>query len=215
MIDILLPAILVVGIAILAVTVYVLRSSRRLEDLGVDRYELLHEQHDQMELLREERRMLREELERESQERQKLLEYLQQVLGADANQVLIEEIEQERQERMKSEHQVQRREQDRLRLEQEYDQLEKKLEQERQGRMEAQQRADRLEREHAERLKTVQQEAVLQLEQERLEAQQRLEQEQGASRPLWRRPFMAAVLLLGVFVAWITSLLVALNLLYS
>ena len=58
MIDALLPIVLVVSIASLAVTVRTLQSSRRAEDLSEDRYELLREQYDWLEMLREERRML-------------------------------------------------------------------------------------------------------------------------------------------------------------
>ena len=70
MIDLLLPAVLVVGIVTLAVAVRTLWSSRRSEGLGENRYELLRDQQERLELLREERRMLIEKLERESRERQ-------------------------------------------------------------------------------------------------------------------------------------------------
>jgi hypothetical protein len=69
MMDLLLPAVLWVSIVPLAVAIGALRSSRRSEGLGEDRYELLRDQHDRLEMLREERRMLTEQLERESRER--------------------------------------------------------------------------------------------------------------------------------------------------
>ena len=65
MIDLLLPAVLVMSIVTLAVTVRNLLSARRSEELGESRYELLRDQNDRLEMLREERRMLVEELERE------------------------------------------------------------------------------------------------------------------------------------------------------
>ena len=66
MIDLLLPAVLVVGIVTLAVTIRNMLSVRKSEELGESRYELLRDQRDRLEILREERRMLIEELERES-----------------------------------------------------------------------------------------------------------------------------------------------------
>jgi hypothetical protein len=60
--DALLLIILVVSIASLAVPIRTLRSSRRAEDLGEDCYELLRDQHDRLEMLRDERRMLTEQL---------------------------------------------------------------------------------------------------------------------------------------------------------
>jgi hypothetical protein len=65
MIDLLLPAVLVMSIVTLAVTVRNLLSARRSEELGESRYELLRDQNDRLEMLREARRMLVEELERE------------------------------------------------------------------------------------------------------------------------------------------------------
>ena len=66
MIYALLPIVLVVSIASLAVAVRTLQSSRRAEGLSEDRYELLRDQYDQLEMLREERRMLTDQLEQES-----------------------------------------------------------------------------------------------------------------------------------------------------
>jgi hypothetical protein len=58
-IDVLLPGVLLIGVATLTVVLWRLRRS---EVLGQDRYELLRNQHERLELLREERRMLMEEL---------------------------------------------------------------------------------------------------------------------------------------------------------
>jgi hypothetical protein len=57
------------GAATLGVAVGVLRSTRRSERLGEDRFELLRDQGDRLELVREERRTLTQELELERQER--------------------------------------------------------------------------------------------------------------------------------------------------
>ena len=48
------------GVATLSVAVGALRSARRGEQLGEDRLELLRDQHERLELLREERRTLTE-----------------------------------------------------------------------------------------------------------------------------------------------------------
>ena len=53
----------------LGVAVGTLRSAHRSEQLGEDRFELLHDQHGRLELLREERRVLIEELDLERKER--------------------------------------------------------------------------------------------------------------------------------------------------
>src|SRR5215208_1847632 len=98
MMDLLLPAVLLVSIVTLAVAIGALRSSRRSEDLGEDRYELLRDQHDRLEMLREERRMLTEQLERESLERRQLTEYLE-----ETDPRLMENLERRRQARAESE----------------------------------------------------------------------------------------------------------------
>ena len=115
MIDLLLPAVLVVGIVTLAVTVRNLLSARRSEELGESRYELLRDQRDRLEMLREERRMLVEELERESWERRQLTEYLQ-----ETDPRLIENLERRRQARIEIEREAERLEEERRRLEQEH-----------------------------------------------------------------------------------------------
>src|SRR5215211_7230917 len=113
--DFLLPAVLLVSIVTLAVAIGALRSSRRSEDLGEDRYELLRDQHDRLEMLREERRMLTEQLERESRERRQLAEYLE-----ETDPRLRENLGRRRQAHIASERDVERLEEERLRLEQEH-----------------------------------------------------------------------------------------------
>ncbi len=59
----------VLGIVTLVVASGALRSALRAEKLGEDRFELLRDQQQRLELLREERRVLSEELEFERRER--------------------------------------------------------------------------------------------------------------------------------------------------
>jgi septal ring factor EnvC (AmiA/AmiB activator) len=73
---VILVSILVVSILTLAVAIRTMRSSRRSEMLGEDRYEFLRDQSERLAVLREERQMLIDELERRSQERQQLTEFL-------------------------------------------------------------------------------------------------------------------------------------------
>src|SRR5215210_8141418 len=98
MIDALLGVVLLVGVATLAVAIGALRSSRRSEGLGEDRHELLRDQHDRLEMMREERRMVAEELERESRERRQLTEYLE-----ETDPRLVEHLKRRRQARTESE----------------------------------------------------------------------------------------------------------------
>jgi hypothetical protein len=56
------------GVANLVAAIGALRGTRRVEELGEGRFELLRDQHERLELLREERRMLLDELEREGRE---------------------------------------------------------------------------------------------------------------------------------------------------
>src|ERR687896_1859414 len=107
MMDLLLPGVLLVSIVTLAIAVGTLRSSRRSEGLGEDRYELLRDQRDRLELLREERRMLIEELERESRERRQLTEYLE-----ETDPRMVEHLERRRQARTTSEHDAERLEEE-------------------------------------------------------------------------------------------------------
>src|SRR5215210_2132899 len=121
--DLLIPAVLVVGIVTLAVTVRNLLSARRSEELGESRYELLRDQQDRLEMLREERRMLTEQLERESQERQQLTEYLE-----ETDPRLRENLKRRLQARLESEREAKRLEEERRRLEQEHQRLKEELE---------------------------------------------------------------------------------------
>jgi pyruvate/2-oxoglutarate dehydrogenase complex dihydrolipoamide acyltransferase (E2) component len=109
---VLMVSILLVSILTFAVTIRNLRSSRRSEALGEDRYELLRDQHDRLELLREERQMLIEELERESQQRQQLMEFL-----GKAPPQLVEDLERERGEHLEAQERLEDLKQERLRLE--------------------------------------------------------------------------------------------------
>src|SRR5215213_4354219 len=103
MMDLLLAVILLASVASFTVVILTFRSSRRSENLGEDRYELLRNQHDRLEMLREERRMLTEELERESRERRQLTEYLE-----ETDPRLAENLRRRRQARVESEHEVER-----------------------------------------------------------------------------------------------------------
>src|SRR5215210_8983562 len=76
MMDVLLPVVLLISIVTLAIVIGTLRSSRRSEGLGEDRYELLRNQHNWLEALREERTTLMEALQRETSERQEFMESL-------------------------------------------------------------------------------------------------------------------------------------------
>ena len=115
MTDVLLPVVLLISIVTLAIAIGAFRSSRRSEGLGEDRYELLRNQHDWLEALREERTTLMEALQRETSERRRFMESLR---GADPQSV--EDLERERQDSARrAEGQ-----------EQEFRRLEKELEQE-------------------------------------------------------------------------------------
>jgi hypothetical protein len=176
---ILLVSILLVSILILAIAIRNLRSSRRSEALGEDRYELLRENWNRLELLREERRMLREELERQSREREQLMEFM----GKTSPQ-LVEDLKKERGAHLEAQERIEYLKHERVRLEQELHQLREELERERRGHVESQQRAERLERKHQEQ-SDIQQE-VERLGQERQRLTEDLEREReerlGAQR---------------------------------
>jgi chromosome segregation ATPase len=221
----LLTVILLLGIATLTISFYALRSSRRSEGLGEDRYELLRDQHDRLTLLREERGMLVEVLERESQERRQLMESLKA-----ASPQLVDDLEQFRQESVENARRAdEQQEQERLRLEQELQRLEQELEQVSDERSRIQQKAEGaahdlqqlkgdLESEKDKRQEA--QRGAEQLEQERLRMKRELDRSKEESegrgpkaRPWWRRPVLVVGMLLGALAAWFTSLIVALNLL--
>lgn len=220
-------------IATLVVGIRVLKSSRRSEVLGEDRNELLHDQYERLELLREERQVLIEELEGESRERRQLMEYL----GGGRTQ-LVDDREMGLQGGTENPHDAKQSEQERLRLEQQRDRLQEELEREQRTHLEVQQQTERLEQER--------QQLIVDLEnerQERSEAEQQSEQKEqeivslehelqrvkeeadsqrrvsshnrsqmrGDSRPLGRRVVLLGGLALVVLVAWLTSLMVALS----
>jgi chromosome segregation ATPase len=166
----LLLAVLLVSILALVLAVRNVRSSRRLEALGEDRYELLRENWNRLELLREERRMLREELERQARERQQLMEFV----GKTPPQ-LVEDLKKEREAHREAQERIEDLKQQQLSLEQELHRLREELERERRGHLESQQRAERLEREHQEQ-SDIQQE-VGRLGQERQRLTEDLERE--------------------------------------
>jgi chromosome segregation ATPase len=170
MTNILLLAVLLVSILALALAVRNVRSSRRSEALGEDRYELLRDNWNRLELLREERRMLREELDRQAHERQQLMEFV----GKTPPQ-LVEDLNKERGAHLEAQERIEDLKQQRLRLEQELHRLREELERERQEHLESQQRAERLEREQKEQ-SDVQQE-VGRLGQERQRLTEDLERE--------------------------------------
>jgi len=230
-IDVLLVTVLLVGIATLVAILVTLRSSRRAEEFGEDRYELLRDQQEWLELLREERQMLIERLEQESRERRQLRETLEQALPSfvqDPGRAqelprLKEELEQERHghsevrwrvEQLEREHKERLTEvhQKAERLTQERQQLAEELERERGGRLEAQQQAEEQEQER------------LRLEQElrQLEEKQKRERtvvkdpagQLEGLRPWWRRPILVAALLGGALIVWFVSLIVAISILY-
>jgi chromosome segregation ATPase len=135
MIELSLLAIVVIATANLIVAIRTLRSSLKSEGRGENRYELLRDQQEWFELLREERRTLLEELERESQERGQLTAYLEQT-----DPRLKENLEQTRQARTQNEREVGR-------LEQEIRRVKEEFALERRKRLEVQERAEQLEHE--------------------------------------------------------------------
>ncbi len=94
------------GVANLVAAIGALRGTRRAEELGEGRFELLRDQHERLELLREERRMLLDELERERRERLEAQERVKQLMREHPHlelerelQRLTEELELEREGR--------------------------------------------------------------------------------------------------------------------
>src|SRR5918998_2690247 len=149
---VILVSVLVVSILTLAVAIRIMQSSGRSEMLGEDRYELLRDQWNRLEFLREERQMLIGELERESRERQHLMD----LLGKTPPQ-LVEDLKKERSGHLEAQKRIENLKQERLRLEQGLYQLEEQLERDRQARLESQRRAEQLERQQKE-LSGIQQE---------------------------------------------------------
>ncbi len=94
------------GVATLIAAVGAMRGARRAEELGEGRFELLRDQHERLELLREEGRMLLDELERERQQRLEAQKRVKQLMREHPHlelerelQRLTEELELEREGR--------------------------------------------------------------------------------------------------------------------
>jgi chromosome segregation ATPase len=240
----LLLVVLLASVASFAVAILTFRSSRRSEDLGEDRYELLRDQRERLDLLREERRMLTEELERESRERRHLTQFLE-----ETDPRLSAGLERRRQAPLESEPEAQRLEEERRRLQREHQEILRRAEelereqtevagvqQEAQRlRQEGQRLAEDLERGREERAEVQrraeqQEQELARLKQELLRSQAEPDREAALDRgdksgasPSWRRrptfwrrrPIVVAGILLGALVAWFTSLVVALNVLAS
>ena len=210
MVDVLLPGVMLVGIATLIVAVGALRSSLRSEGLGEDRYELLRDQHDRLEILREERQVLVEELKRESRERQRLMKTLE-----EARPRLVEDLERARRENGEAERRAEQQEQEGTRLQHELKRLEEELERERRGHSEVQQRAEQQEQERL-RLEGELERSEAQVEDANNLSRKPLRTRRGPSasgRAWWRRTILVVVTFLGILAVWLTSLVIALNLL--
>jgi chromosome segregation ATPase len=243
MTDALLFAILWVGVATLTVAVFTWRSSRRSEALGEDRYELLRDQRDRLGFLDKERRMLIEELKRESEARQRFVEDMHPQVAKDVEQErrqLEEQLGQERQARAQSVRSMEEQEQEWQRLEQERRRLEEQLGWEQDERARSQQASEQvaqqleqlrgdLKREQEEHSEIQRRAEQLEQERQRLEWELKQSKEEvgsvgrapapnragqaGDESPRWRRPVLIVGLLLGALAMWLTSLVVAINLL--
>lgn len=168
-----LLSILVVSTLTLATAIRTLLSSRRSERIGEDRYELLRDNWDRLEMLREERRMLTEELERQSRERQQLTE----LLGNTPAQ-LVENLKKERAEHLEANRRIEDLEQKRLPLEQELNQLKEQLNRERLEHLESQRRTEQLEQQQNEQVSTQREMERLRQEQQRLTEELKKEHEE-------------------------------------
>jgi chromosome segregation ATPase len=177
MTDVLIPIVLLVSVATLFAAISTLRSSRRAEHLGENRFELLSDQQERLQVLRDERLMLIEELKRESTERQQLVEILK-----GEGPKLAENLEQVRKKRLEIAHRAEQQEQERLRLEQELRSLGEELE--RRKHQESQRLTEGLQREHN-KLSQLEQE-VERLEQERQRLTEDLEREREGRAEIQR-----------------------------
>jgi hypothetical protein len=125
------------GVANLIAAIGAWRRARRAEELGEGRYELLRDQHERLELLREERKTVLDELERERRERLEAQKRIKQLMREHPHlelerelQRLTEELELEREGRMHNHSERQR--------------LSEELERERLARSEDQRNVQRL-----------------------------------------------------------------------
>ena len=103
------------GVATLLVAAFALRSARRGERLGEDRYELMREQAERLTVLREERKTLTEELELERRERVQAQRRVEQLMREHPHlelerelQRVTEELELEREGRLHNHRERQR-----------------------------------------------------------------------------------------------------------
>ena len=124
------------GIATLGVASGALRSALRAEKLGEDRFELLRDQQERLELLREERRVLTEELEFERRERLESQGRVKQLMREHPHLELEREIQ-----RLTEERELER--EGRLHNHRERQRLAEELEKERFARAEDQRKAQR------------------------------------------------------------------------
>jgi hypothetical protein len=127
-------------VATLAAALATLRSSRRAERLGEDRLVLLRDQQERLELLREERRVLTEELELERRERLEAQSRVKQLMREHPHLELERELQ-----RVTEERELER--EGRLHNHSERQKLSEELEAERLARSEDQRNARRLEQE--------------------------------------------------------------------
>jgi len=144
--------------------------------LGEDRYELLREQWNRLEFLREERQTLIAELERQSRERQQLTE----LLGKTPPQ-LVEDLQKERREHQAARKQIEDLKQERLRLEQELHHLEEQLKRDRQEHLGSQRRAEQLERQQKKQAEIQQEVDRLTQEHQRLTEELKKEREEHSA----------------------------------
>jgi hypothetical protein len=137
---------------------------------------------------------LKEELERERQGHQ---EILRRAEGLEREQAEMSGVQQEA---------------ERLRMERQ--RLAEDLKREREERVKTQRQAEQQEQERA-RLEKGLRRSQAELDHRKRAAARDRAAESGAGRPWWRRPLLVVGLLLGVLIAWFTSLAVALNMLAS
>lgn len=261
MTDLVLSGVLLLSVATFAVVILVLRTSQRSAHIGERRYDLLLNQRDMIEMLREERQMLSgEELQRRSQEQQRQTGRLEETHSGPSEdperkgtldngsaqrserqvwgekytereyQELREGWERERRANLEAQQriaQLERDEEELLRIQQDKEQLAQKrqqlmrdLEREREERQKIQQQAERSQQER------VRLQEEYQLLREELDGLRRSPIEHRAEQPKayrprwsslvqlpWSSPVELTVVLLGILALWFTSLVVALSLL--
>jgi hypothetical protein len=254
MTDLILSGVLLLSGATLAVVILVLRTSQRSERIGERRYDLLLNQRDMMEMLREERQMLSGEAQQRPHEQQGQEERLQETHSGSSEdperkraldngnaqwskrqrreqghtereyRELRDERERERRATLEAQQrieQLEKAEDERLRIQQEKEQLAQKLQQlmrdlerEREERRKIQQQAEQSQQERV-RLQTEYQ--LLRRELDGLEQSptEHSAKQPKAYRPRWSRPVQLAAVLFGMLALWLSSLVVALNLLQS